>query len=205
MFVECCQLKNVSQNTFYLLLHNNQYALVMSKSVFNFFSIAVIFLFLLSCSNSCKVNHSNKSGDQNELTGKNEMAGPPVIVYKTKTDHYDKVPVTLSDDKSEVVSYPGIKDIYYKGELAYPTKLNDGYLLDNRGIGPNSAFLKLTYEDYSKLDSTPSKDELLGLILDKDPFDKMYNCGSKYKFKDIVSELNTMIDDKKIKKQTRLK
>lgn len=177
----------------------------MSKSVFNFFSIAVLFLFLLSCSNSCKVNHANKSGDQSELTGKNEMAGPPVIVYKTRTDHYDKVPVTLSEDKSEVVSYPGIKDVYYKGELAYPTKLNDGYLLDNRGIGPNSAFLKLTYEEYSKLDSTPSKGEILGLILDKDPFVKMFNCGSKYKYKDIVAEINAMIDSKTLKKQTRLK
>jgi len=177
----------------------------MSKSVFNFVSIAVLFLFLLSCSNSCKVNHSNKPGEQNELTGKNEMAGPPVIVYKTNADYYDKVPVTLSDDKSEIVSYPGIKDIYYKGELAYPTKLNDGYLLDNRGIGPNSAFLKITYEEYGKLDSTPSKGELFGLILDDDPFDKMYNCGSKYKYKDIVAELNIMIDEKKLKKQTRLK
>jgi hypothetical protein len=160
---------------------------------------------MLSCSNSSKVNHSKKTEAGNEMSGKNEMAGPPAIIYQTKADYYDKVPVTLSEDKSEVVSYPGVKDVFYKGELSYPTKLNDGYLLDNRGIDANCAFLKLTYEEYSKLETTPTKEELYGMILDKDPIKKMYNCGNKYKYKDIISELNTMIDDKTLKKQTKLK
>jgi hypothetical protein len=149
------------------------------------------------------VIHTKKT--ESEKSGQMAIASPPVIVYQTKADYYDKVPVTLSEDKSEIVSYPGVKDVYYKGELAYPTKLNDGYLLDNRGIDPNSAFLKLTYEEYSKLEATPTKEELYRMILDKDPFSKMYNCGNKYSYKDIVSELNSLIDGKKLKKQTRLK
>lgn len=177
----------------------------MRKTIFYLISIVLIPLLILSCSNSSKVNHSKKTEADNEMTGQKVMASPPAIVYQTKADYFDKVPVTLSEDKSEVVSYPGVKDVFYNGELAYPTKLNDGYLLDNRGIDPSSAFLKITYEEYSKLETTPSKEELYGLILDKDPFTKMYNCGNKYQYKDIVTELNALIDSKKLKKQTRLK
>jgi hypothetical protein len=151
------------------------------------------------------VNHSKKTEAGNEMAGKQGMGSPPVIVYQTKADYFDKVPVTLSEDKSEVISYPGVKDVFYKGELAYPTRLNDGYLLDNRGIDANSAFLKLTYEEYSRLETTPTKAELFDMIIDKDPFTKMYQCGNKYQYKDIVAELNALIDTKKLKKQTRLK
>jgi hypothetical protein len=177
----------------------------MKKLQFHLISCVLIPALMFSCSNSAKVNDSKKTEAENEVSGKKEMAGPPAIVYQTKADYFDKVPVTLSEDKSEVLSYPGIKDVFYKGELAYPTKLNDGYLLDNRGIDPNSAFLKLTYEEYSKLETTPTKEDLYGMILDKDPFTKMYNCGNKYKYKDIVSELNAMIDANKLKNQTKLK
>ncbi|MEZ5198883.1 MAG: hypothetical protein R2764_21650 [Bacteroidales bacterium] len=104
------------------------------------------------------MNKTNET--ENEVAEEQASAGPPAIIYKTLKDYYDKVPVSLSEDKTEVVSYPGIKDIYYKGEFAYPTQLHDGFLLDNRGIDINTAFLNLTYEDYSKLKSTPSKEEL---------------------------------------------
>jgi len=157
----------------------------------------------MSCSNSCKVNQTKKG--EEDMSGKNNTAGPPAIIYKTTADYYDKVPVTLSDDKVEIVSYPGIKDIFYKGELAFPTRLNDGFLLDNRGIDPTSAFLNITYEAYSKLEKTPPKEELYNLILDKDPFIEMYHCGSKYKYKEIVTELNAAINSKSFDKFTRLK
>lgn len=133
------------------------------------------------------------------------MAGPQAIVYKTKEDYYNNVPVILSAEKSEIVSYPGIKDIYFKGELAYPTKLNDGYLLDNRGIDINVGFLKYTYEQYSTLEKTPTSEELLSNILDTDPITEMYNCGSKFDFKDILSELNDAIDNNKLASFQKLK
>src|SRR5580693_4313855 len=69
-------------------------------------------------------------------------ASPSAVIYKTKGDYSKNVPVTLSDDKSKIVSYPAVQDIYYKGALAYPTPLAKGYWLDNRGINVNSAFLK---------------------------------------------------------------
>jgi hypothetical protein len=158
---------------------------------------------VISCSNSSKVNQSKKSDMEN--TSNRDAAGPPAIIYKTNGDYYDKVPVTLSADKTEVVSYPGVKDVFYKGGLAYPTRLNDGFLLDNRGIDPTSAFLNITYEAYSKLEKTPAKEELMNMIIDKDPFIEMYSCGNKYKFKDIVAELNESIDSKSFDKYSKLK
>ena len=132
-------------------------------------------------------------------------AGPRVIVYKTRADYYYNVPVILSDDKSEIVSYPGIKDLYYKGKLAYPTRLNEGYLLDNRGINSNVAFLNYTYEQFSTLEKTPSAEELLNNILDKDPVTEMYSCGSKFDFRDVVNELNEVIDNNKLSSFQKIK
>ncbi|HOY31375.1 MAG TPA: hypothetical protein PKW80_05815 [Bacteroidales bacterium] len=121
------------------------------------------------------------SGDQQMLPG------PPIIIYKTTKDYFKNVPVTLSGDKTLIVSYPDKKDVYYEGELAYPTLLYGGYLLDNRGIGPNSAFLKFTYEEYSRLNETPSTDVLIELVQDKDPFIEMYLLSCKRDTSDINS------------------
>ncbi len=135
-----------------------------------------------------------------DTPGAINVSGPAVIVYKTKNDYYDKVPVTLSEDKSMLMSYPAISDLYYNGELALPTRLNDGYLLDNRGITKNVAFLRVTYSSYSRLDMTPPTDLLFQMVLDDDPLVEMYNCGTRNEFQDIVNELNILIDKKKLKK-----
>jgi hypothetical protein len=114
---------------------------------------------------------------------------PPVIIYKTRKDYSDKVPVGLSADKLSVVSYPDKGDIFYGGNFATPTLLAKGYLLDNRGIYLNSAFLKVTYEEYSRLAATPTAESLINLILDNDPFTEIYSCKCS---RDTV-ELNRMI------------
>lgn len=136
---------------------------------------------------------------------KAKIAGPPAIVYKTKADYYDKVPITLSEDKTRIISFPAKTDIYYKGELALPTKLNKGYLLDNRGINEDVAFLNITYEAYSRLDMTPPVELLLQMVIDDDPIIEMYNCGLRSEYDDIASELNTLIDKRKLKKFQRIK
>ena len=117
------------------------------------------------------------------------------IIYKTKKDYRSFVPVTLSEDKTKIVSYPNPKDVFYEGVLAYPTELNKGYLLDNRGINNNVAFLNINYENYSKLEEVPLLDELFSMILDKDPLIEMYNCGNRYTFKNGISDLNKFIDN----------
>ena len=175
----------------------------MRKSIYYFLSLAMILSLMVSCSNSKKMNNSKEA--ENEVSEEKTVAGPPVIIYKTKDDYFNKVPVTLSEDKSEIVSYPGIKDVFYKGEFAYPTKLSNGFLLDNRGIEGNTAFLNITYEDYSKMEKAPSKEFLYGNILDKDPFTEMYNCGVKFEYKNIVDELNEAIESNKLDSFKKIK
>lgn len=75
-----------------------------------------------------------------------------------------------------IVSYPDIKDVFYAGKLALPTTLVNGFLLDNRGIGPDAAFLSYTYDEYAALEKTPDPKDLLAHIIDKDPIEIMYSC-----------------------------
>lgn len=168
-------------------------------------TIGLISLISISCSNHMNPDKSQTPDEGNQMAATGNQAGPPVIIYKTREDYFDKVPVTLSEDKTEVVSFPGIKDIYYKGSIAYPTRLHNGFLLDNRGIGPNSAFLDYSYEAYSKLPATPTANELVDKILDKDPFMVTYNCGSRFEYKDAVVELNRHIDENNFGSFTKLK
>lgn len=132
-------------------------------------------------------------------------AMPEVIIYQTTRNYSELVPVILSDDKKKIESYPDVKDIYFKGKLAYPTQLHRGYWLDNRGISKNVAFTKLTYEAYSKLPVTPSAENLMTMITDSKPIKRMYSCGKRSSFKDIVSELNAKIDKGDFSGFTRIK
>lgn len=125
--------------------------------------------------------------------------GPQLLVYKTKADYNNLVPVILSDDKTTIVSYPHPKDIIVGSGYPLPTLLNNGYLLDNRGIGKNVAFLKMTYEDYSKLKDTPTLKELYSLIIDKDPLTELCNCGVKTASDNSVIHLNKLIDNNKLR------
>ena len=115
---------------------------------------------------------------------------PPIIVYKTTKDYSKNVAVTLSEDKKRIVAYPAPTDV---SERSYPTALQKGYWLDNRGISPNTAFLSITYEEYAKLKKTPSLDELYKMIVATDPIKKMYLCGRGTTHDGIISEMNALI------------
>lgn len=136
-----------------------------------------------------------KKAEKMKTDQKSFMPGPKVIIYQTKRDYSKLVPVILSDDKKSIESYPDIKDIYFNGNLAYPTQLHKSYWLDNRGISINVAFINITYDEYSKLPKTPSPDELMKMVMDTEPLVSMYSCGNRSSFQKIVSELNAKIDD----------
>jgi len=157
-------------------------------------------LITISCSTAKKNTITMKGieADKDKVI-LNFKAGPQAIIYKSKNNYNKFVPVSLSDDKSKIVSYPHPKDVFYRGELAYPTELNNGYLLDNRGIDKNVAFLNITYEDYSKLEKVPLLNELFSMILDKDPLIEIYNCGNRYTFKNGISDLNKLIENNGLK------
>lgn len=170
------------------------------------FIMSMLVLAAFAIISSCKSSGtSTKPVNEEQKTLTTTKTGPAVIVYKTTGKYFDKVPVGLSPDKSKVISFPGPKDIFYKGDFAYPTMLENGYLLDNRGIDENSAFLKFTYEEYSSLEKTPSSEELFDAILDNDPFTEMYFGGSRLDYKEIEKELNDTISRGDLKTLKRLK
>jgi hypothetical protein len=147
---------------------------------------------LISCARKSAPNASST------VSAQVTVPGPPCIIYKTKGDFSRLIPVEMTADKTKLASFSDVADIYREGELAYPTQLVDGYLLDNRGIGPNVAFLKLTYDDYRKLDGTPAASELIDAIIEPDPLLEMYQCGNRSQYKDAVSELNELIRSGKL-------
>jgi len=149
----------------------------------NKITILILTIFLSSCGSSSKMSLPDFK------------SGPDVIVYKTKADYLHFVPVGLSKDRKIITNYPHPSDLKTNGKIAIPTKLKKGYLLDNRGIGPNVAFTKYTYFDYAALKSAPSPEELMNSIIDADPLQEMYNCGSRTDYKTIES-LNELIKKK---------
>ncbi len=103
----------------------------------------------------------------------------PVMVYKTRGDYYNHVPVYyLSEDETEVSGFASPKDICKGGKCPRPVRLNQGYLAGGPGfIGPDSAFLRLTYEEYSQQNKWPYE-MLPDGILDTDPFLELYDCSN---------------------------
>jgi len=117
-----------------------------------------------------------------------------VIVYKASAKYRNLVPVLLSEDKKSVISYPGPTDIKTGSGYPLPVSLHKGYWLDKRGIGKNTAFLNITYEAYSKLETLPSPAGLYDLIIDKDPIRELYDCGIKGASDNSIKQLNELID-----------
>ena len=173
----------------------------------NKFSLLFI-CFIVACSPSRKsVSHDQTVSKEKSTTPSvnNNFIVPPAIIYKTKMDYKYNVPITLSDDGKTIVSYPAPSDLYYKGSLAYPTQLANGYLLDNRGVSLTSVFTKYTYEEYSKLTAAPDMNTLYASIIDKNPFLEMYNCGNRNSFTNEVNELNGIITSNELDEYKRLK
>ena len=128
-----------------------------------------------------------------------KAAMPKALVYKTKADYRNLVAVQLSEDRKSVVAYPDPSDVKNTANGPLPVKLHKGYLLDMRGVSWNTAFIKLTYDQYGKLSAVPSPEQLFAMIVDKDPMTELYSCGPKAAAK--VKDLNSTIDAGKLKKK----
>ena len=125
----------------------------------------------------------------------NQMVrSPKAIVYKTVRDYHLNVPVLMDAQKQNIVSYPAPSDVFYKGALALPSPLRNGFWLDNRGINQNVAFTSYTYEEYSKLPSAPDLTTLKSKIIDLNPLVEMYECGFRADYQDEIVELNALIE-----------
>ncbi|MEI7508823.1 MAG: hypothetical protein WCJ62_05090 [Flavobacterium sp.] len=157
--------------------------------------LSILVILNISCSPKKEVVQNSRE----KLLEQSLISEPPVLVYKTKRNYNNLVPILLSDDGKTIISYPHPKDLIVGSGYPLPTILNDGYLIDNRGIGRNVAFLSITYEEYSKLENVPSIEELYKLIIDKDPLIELCNCGTKTNFTNIEKEINYMILNNKLK------
>jgi hypothetical protein len=155
------------------------------------FLIISIFAFLIYACGPGKKTSDNKENDA--PAGLIAVPQQGFIVYKTKADYFEKVPIQLSEDKNRVISYPAASDLKKKGEYTFPVKLADHYLLDRRGIGPHTAFLEWDYEKYVESAGTRSTDELLKLVLDADPFIELYHCPSKVDETAAIGHINDLI------------
>lgn len=156
-----------------------------------------ILLILVGCSAENKIMSNNSN--INEEIKQISSISPQLIIYKTRKNYNNLIPVLLSDDKTQIISYPHPKDIKIGDELQFPTLLNKEYLIDNRGITRNVAFLKITYDEYSKLENVPSLEYLYSMIVDKNPLIEYYNCGLRSEYKDKIQLLNQMIDNGELK------
>jgi hypothetical protein len=133
------------------------------------------------------------------------LSAPHVMIYKTKGNYETKVPVTLSENKKLITSYPDPTDLLINGQYCLPTKLKQGYYLDNKGIGLNTAFINMDYSSYSKLVQPPKIEELMRLIVDSDPLLELYDCGLRSSYKDIEQELNNKININQLTEFKRIK
>ncbi len=166
-------------------------------------TLLILGFLLISCSRKTQPTVTNATETQQQPG--ELMALNPCIIYKTKADYNAYVPVSLSQDKTWITSYPDVSDLRTQAKLAYPDELSDGFLLDNRGIGPDVAFLSVTYESYAAQAKTPSADDLFKQLLEKDPLLEMYQCGNRYQYSDIIRELNEIIDSGKLSDCKKIK
>ena len=98
-----------------------------------------------------------------------------------------------SADRKTILSYPPPKDLRTRDGLAVPLKLENGWLLDRRGIGMNVAFLRMTYAEYAALENAPSLAELDAAITDRDPLTDLCDCGPRAAFTDPAAQIGNLI------------
>lgn len=88
-------------------------------------------------------------------------AMPKAILYKTSGDYRDNVPVQINADGT-LISFPAPSDI---PENARPVELKSGWLISPVGVGKNTTFTTYTYDEYRKLKTAPSPEEILKAVI----------------------------------------
>ncbi len=120
----------------------------------------------------------------------NSSALSHAIVYKTIRNYTGFAWVGLSTDKTHVVSYPAPSDIASQA----PTTLHNGYTSGN--IGFNTAFINIKLGTYSQLKKMYSPTQLFSLVINRNPFTEIYDCGSVSSA--TTDYINKLIDSKKL-------
>ena len=135
-------------------------------------ALAAAAMAVSACSQTAKVAQPEMSKAPARVVGQ-AAHRPMAVVYRTSGDYGNLVPVTLDATGTRIVSYPDPADL--RGNAVSPLPLRDGYLLDRRGIGPRTAYLDITIDEYSRISSAPAPAELLRRIAVRSPFAEMYS------------------------------
>lgn len=160
------------------------------------------FLILFSCKGNKELTKKTEIIQTPIVSNENDRAH--LIVYKTKANYDNYIPIILSENKTEIISYPAPSDVISAAnKFLKPTLLNNGYLLDNKGINRNVAFVKITYEEYAKLQNVPTLKDLYSLIVDKDPLIEIYDCGIRTELVDDIIKINNLIDSNKLQSESK--
>jgi hypothetical protein len=167
------------------------------------FQYFLILLFLVACKATKPavdtINRSNDKPDVMQSAENSEKANKPnLLLYKTKFDCSNLVPVVMSADKKEIVSYPDPKDLLINGTLQKPIALHGGYWLDRRGINRNVVFLNISYEEYVQQKGTLPVSDMLNKIVDKDPLIELYDCGRNVLNQELITSINRWIDEQEL-------
>ncbi|WP_297072096.1 hypothetical protein [uncultured Duncaniella sp.] len=114
---------------------------------------------------------------------------PMAKIYKTNGDYAERVPVMLNASRTALVSYPAPSDL----RDSEPVKLDDGFLLDRRGVGVNTAFTRWTYKEYSEMTTPPSPEEIMANLIPEARVTELYEMPFPASTPDAPARCNTLI------------
>lgn len=97
----------------------------------------------------------------NPLSSRPVSAVLKASAFKMTGDYSNNVAVTLNADGS-LAYYPAPSDITPNSR---PVELTNGWWLNRQGLSPNSVFTRYTFEEYAKLPSVPSQEEIKNAII----------------------------------------
>jgi len=130
------------------------------------------------------------------------VPAPDIIVYQFNGNYENLVPVTLSEDKTSIIAYPGPLDVL---KMKPPISLKHGWWLDTRGISKNTAFLSITLEEYKTFEEAPSLNEMMKKVKAIKPFKRIMNCGNTPVNEELIESLKQQVRKRTIKKCTCVK
>lgn len=141
-------------------------------------TVAASILIIASSMSSCKSSSASSSAVQSApasdqapavpsapirlLGGPGLASLPQAQIYRTSEDVDALVPVQINPVSGELISFPAPTDIT---GASMPVVLHDGWLLDRRGISPDTRFISYTYSRYHSLTEAPSPAEIKAAIV----------------------------------------
>lgn len=146
---------------------------------------------ILGVMGSCASN--KKAPENNSTMHSSVQAKAPQIIYKTNKDYSRNVPIFMNKEKTKITGFPAPSDLIVNGELQTPLKLDNNFLYDRRGVSLNTVYIKMTFEDYSKLEKAPSNLDLMNMIIEKNPMVELYSCPQLKPGED-VEKLNKLVN-----------